>query len=134
MIFIITNQAGIGRGYYTVNEFLELSKWMCKKFDIEGAPITKIYFSPFHPVHGIGKYKKNHISRKPNPGMIYQAEDEFNIDLSQSILVGDKLSDINAGLNAGVSTNIYIKTSSSSSNPDYECISDISEVKSFLVR
>ena len=106
VICVITNQAGIGRGYYNVSDFNSLTEWMCEQFRVEGVSISKVYFSPYHPEHGIGRYKKDDKSRKPNPGMIQQAVDEFNLDLSESVLIGDKPSDIQAGLNAGVRTNV----------------------------
>lgn len=105
-IFVITNQAGIARGHYTIQEFKEISDWMCKQFSIRGAPIEKVYFSPYHPTEGVGEYKKDDLSRKPNPGMIIQARLEFDLDLSNSILIGDKKTDIQAGLSAGVGCNI----------------------------
>lgn len=101
-IIIVTNQAGIARGYYKESDYYSLTKWMIKQFDNQKVKIDKVYFSPYHPVHGKGKYKKNHISRKPNPGMIHKAISEFNIDPSKSILIGDKMSDIEAGMNAKV--------------------------------
>ena len=105
-LVVITNQAGIGRGYYTEGDFHKLTGWMCDKFLEAGAPIDKVYFSPFHPLAGIGKYLKDDYSRKPNPGMILQAQEELTIDLSCSILIGDKSSDIQAGEAAGVGTNL----------------------------
>lgn len=101
-IIVVTNQAGIGRGYYKESDFCSLTEWMIKKFDSKKIKIDGVYFSPYHPVYGLGKYKKNHISRKPNPGMINNAISEFNIDPSKSILIGDKVSDIEAGINAKV--------------------------------
>ena len=113
LILVVTNQAGIGRGYYTVEDFDLLTRWMCEKFDDEGILISKVYFSPYHPVHGLGSYKKADYSRKPNPGMIYQARDEFNLDLGTSVLIGDKITDIQAGISAGVGKNILIAPSNS---------------------
>ena len=66
-VVVITNQSGIGRGYYSERDFLLLTKWMKEVFIKNEAPIDKVYYSPFHPVFGIGKYKKNEITRKPNP-------------------------------------------------------------------
>lgn len=79
---------------------------MCDQFNNNGTPISKVYFSPYHPTEGIGEYKKDHLSRKPHPGMILQAQQDFNLDLNQSILIGDKRSDIQAGIAAGVKCNI----------------------------
>jgi len=105
-LVIITNQAGIGRGYYSEQQFHQLTDWMCNhlsKFDIS---IEKVYFSPFHPTEGLGRYKKDDISRKPRPGMIFQAQQDLDLDLKNSILIGDKPSDIQAGISAGVGLNI----------------------------
>ena len=60
IIIIITNQAGIGRGYYTEKDFSILNSYMIKVFEDKGIKITKVFFSPYHPEFGIGKYKKNH--------------------------------------------------------------------------
>ena len=105
-IVVITNQAGIGRGFYSEQQFHQLTSWMCKEFMNQGAPIDKVYFSPFHPTEGLGKYKKDDFSRKPNPGMILQAQQELGLDLENSILIGDKGSDIQAGIAAGLGMNI----------------------------
>lgn len=109
-LVVITNQAGIARGYYTEKQFLELTDWMCERFVKEQAPIDRVYFSPYHPTQGVGIYKLDHISRKPHPGMILQAQRELDIDLRGSILIGDKYSDIQAGLAAEVGTNILMQT------------------------
>ena len=105
-IIVITNQAGIGRGLYSETDFLILSEWMCGVFLQEGIEIKKVYFSPYHPTAGIGKYRADDYSRKPRPGMILDAKKEFNIDLQKSILVGDNQTDIDAGVSAGVGINL----------------------------
>lgn len=105
-LIVITNQAGIARGYYSEQQFYQLTAWMCNEFLNAGAPIDKVYFSPFHPTEGLGEYKKDDFSRKPNPGMLLQAQQELNLDLCKSILIGDKASDIQAGITAGVGLNI----------------------------
>ena len=105
-LVVITNQAGIARGFYSEQQFHDLSDWMCVQFKMQGALIDKIYFSPFHPTEGISKYKKDDSSRKPHPGMILQAQRELNLDLNDSILIGDKASDIQAGITAGVGCNL----------------------------
>lgn len=110
LLIIITNQAGIGRGYYSEKDFYILNNWMLKQFELQGIKISKVYFSPYHPTHGIGVYKKDSFCRKPNPGLILQAQRDFQLDLSKSILVGDKETDIEAGINARVKMNILVKT------------------------
>lgn len=110
VICIVTNQAGIGRGYYTEKDFLNLTDWMCGVFSKEGATVDKVYFCPTHPEHGIGEYKIDSPFRKPGPGMISQAAQELNIDLAKSVLVGDKETDIQAGIAAGVGCNLLYRT------------------------
>lgn len=132
LIFVITNQAGIGRGFYSLSEFNLLTDWMYNQFLSEGITLSKVYYSPYHPTHGKGNYKQDHELRKPNPGMINQAMKEFHVDLSESILIGDKLTDIQAGKNAGVGTNIlYLgsdRAKPASSLADYS-VSTLHEAK-----
>lgn len=95
-IVVVTNQAGIGRGYYSEGQFLALTDWMQNRFFEQGVFIDAVYFCPFHPDHGVGKYRLDSFDRKPNPGMILRARDELGLSLGNSILVGDKASDISA--------------------------------------
>lgn len=97
-IFVVTNQSGIGRGYYTEHDFNDLSEWMCGVFQDKGITIEKVYCCPARP-------DENSPDRKPMPGMILKAAEEFRIDLSSSILIGDKITDIQAGISAGVGFN-----------------------------
>jgi D-glycero-D-manno-heptose 1,7-bisphosphate phosphatase len=110
LLFIITNQAGIARGYYSEDQFHQLNNWMLEQFEEQGIFIAKVYYSPYHPIYGIGRYRQESNCRKPAPGMIIQARDEFNIDLTASILVGDKESDIEAGCSAGVGINVLVRS------------------------
>ena len=110
LICVVTNQAGIGRGYYTENDFLKLTDWMCHVFCEEGSEIDKVYFCPSHPEYGVGEYKIDSPFRKPGSGMILQATQEFDIDLAKSVLVGDKETDIQAGIAAGVGCNLLYST------------------------
>ena len=104
-LVVITNQAGIARGYYTEEQFHQLTDWMCHQFLEAGAPISSVYFSPYHPTAGLGKYLKDDFSRKPYPGMIRHAQKDLSIDVSRSVLIGDKVSDIQAGIAASVGKN-----------------------------
>lgn len=107
-IIIITNQSGIGRGEYTEEDFHKLTNWMLDQFSQNGVTINKVYYSPYHKEFGRGEYKKDSFLRKPNPGMILLAQEEFHLDLSRCLLIGDKETDIQAGINAGIPINILI--------------------------
>jgi D-glycero-D-manno-heptose 1,7-bisphosphate phosphatase len=108
LVVVVTNQAGIGRGYYTENDFTFITDWMCTQFSQYGAEINAVYFSPYHPEHGIGYYRKETECRKPNPGMIIKAAKENKINLNESILIGDKITDLMAGKRAKVETLLYL--------------------------
>lgn len=99
---VITNQAGIGRGYYTEADFQTLTEWMLRQFAARGILVERVYHCPYHPTAGIGAYRQESFDRKPNPGMINRAKNELGLDLAQSVLIGDKDSDIRAGRAAGV--------------------------------
>jgi len=108
-IIIITNQSGIARGFYSEKDFKQLTQWMLEQFKKHDVNITDVYFCPHHFKSGKDQYKLDCDCRKPKPGMIKQAEVEYQIDLKNSILFGDKLSDIKAGRTAGIGKNILIK-------------------------
>ena len=110
LLVVITNQAGIARNYYSEDDFHVLNNWMLEQFEGRGVKIAKVYYSPFHPKYGIGKYRKDSWCRKPKPGMIFQAKNELGTDLSKSILVGDKESDIEAGLAANVGLKVLVRS------------------------
>ena len=107
-LVVVTNQAGVARGYYSEDEFLELTRWMMARFVDEQVHVTRLYYCPYHPELGVGKYKYDSPDRKPNPGMLLRAQSELNLDLPSSILIGDKASDIQAGVAAGVGTLILL--------------------------
>jgi len=112
-VVVVTNQAGIGRGYYTEAQFHDLTEWMCNRFSEQGVAIDGVYYCPYHPMHGVGKYKADSFDRKPNPGMILQARDELGLCLSDSVLIGDSASDIAAAKAAGVGKTVLIAPSPS---------------------
>ena len=109
-LVVVTNQAGIARGYYTEAEFLELTAWMVHKFAEQEIQIARVYYCPYHPAHGVGGYKRDSPDRKPNPGMLLRARDDFNLDLTSSVLVGDKLSDIHAAQAARIGSKILLRS------------------------
>jgi len=106
-LIVVTNQAGIGRGYYTEQDFLELTDWMRQQFVDMGCDITEVFHCPFHPLHGQGIYKQESENRKPNPGMLLTAARKYAIDMAASVMVGDKDSDMEAAQRAGVGTRCH---------------------------
>ncbi|MFB0979320.1 MAG: D-glycero-beta-D-manno-heptose 1,7-bisphosphate 7-phosphatase [Alteromonadaceae bacterium] len=107
-IFVITNQSGIARGKYTVKQFDELSSWMTSVFKSKGIVISDVYHCPHHPDKGLGEYLKACECRKPEPGMLLLAKKEHNINLENSIFIGDKVSDIQAAERAGIKNRIIL--------------------------
>ena len=134
-LFVVTNQTGIGRGYYSEQDFLALTGWMCGVFEAEGAAIDKVYFCPAHPEFGLGAYKVDSTFRKPGPGMILQAAREFGVDLGRSVLVGDRESDIGAGIAAGVGCNLLYRVPSAQEPAQTaagHCVASLDDVVAFL--
>ena len=101
LVFVVTNQSGIGRGYYSEEDFNTLTKWMVKKFDDENITIEEVYHCPHSPE------EKCHC-RKPEIGMIEQALAQYSIDLEHSWMIGDKQSDIALAQNANIGDSVYI--------------------------
>lgn len=136
LIFVVTNQAGIGRGYYTEQDFLKLTEWMCEVFKTKGVVIDKVYFCPSHPEHGVGKYRVDSPYRKPGPGMILQAAEEFDVDLARSVVVGDKETDVQAGVAAGAGCNLlYVPSGSGDpiNTAALAVVNELVDVGKFLV-
>jgi D-glycero-D-manno-heptose 1,7-bisphosphate phosphatase len=107
LIVIATNQAGIGRGLYTEDDFQTFMVWMKDRFREQGVEIAAVYHCPDHPTEGIGAYRRENDWRKPGPGMFLQAAKDLDLDLSQSWCVGDKMSDIQAATAAEVGTRVF---------------------------
>lgn len=107
-IVVVTNQAGIGRGYYTEADFQALTAWMRGRFEAEGIRLTGVEHCPDHPVHGIGPYRRDTPRRKPGPGMILDACAAHGLDPARSVMVGDRATDMAAALAAGIRTRILL--------------------------
>lgn len=100
-IVIVTNQSGISRNYFTVNDFVNLNQWMMQKFSNENIDILDVLYCPHSP-------ESNCSCRKPKPGMFLSAFEKYNIDNSLSWMIGDKETDIIAANNAGIYNTILI--------------------------
>jgi D-glycero-D-manno-heptose 1,7-bisphosphate phosphatase len=99
---------GIGRGYFDEKAHANLTRWMCNRFEAEGAAIARVYHCPYHPLHGIGEYPRDHPWRKPKPGMILLAISDLALDPAQCPILGDKISDMEAGVAAGLGLRILL--------------------------
>lgn len=103
-VIIITNQAGVARGYFTEETVREINGYIQESMAREGASIDMFYYCPHHIDGVIEEYRKDCYYRKPNPGMIEKAIRDFDIDLKECFVIGDKISDIEAGRRAGCKT------------------------------
>ncbi|MFU2074828.1 D-glycero-beta-D-manno-heptose 1,7-bisphosphate 7-phosphatase [Gallibacterium anatis] len=108
-LVLVTNQSGIARGYFTEEEFNQLTEWMDWSLEDRGVHLDGIYYCPHHP-KGFGKYKKECDCRKPKPGLLLEAMADLGIDPKKSIMIGDKLDDVIAGKQANVGTTVLVQT------------------------
>lgn len=93
LIIVVTNQAGVAKGHFSEEQVRVLHAWMAKQFADRGVPVTAFYYCPYHKEGSIERYRQDSECRKPKPGMFIQASTEHGIDLSRSLMVGDKTSD-----------------------------------------
>lgn len=101
-VFVVTNQSGIARGYYTEADMQTLHTWMAGELSEHGAHIDRFYYSPYHEEGEITQYRKASLDRKPGPGMLLSAMGDFPVKREASFLIGDKTTDIEAAHAAGV--------------------------------
>ncbi|WP_348674531.1 HAD-IIIA family hydrolase [uncultured Abyssibacter sp.] len=106
-VFVVTNQAGIGRGYYSEADHLALMAHIEVELLKAGAHFDDHRYSPYHPEAGIGHYRQDHAWRKPRPGMLLDLMEHWRIDKSRSFIIGDKDSDIEAGRQAGIQGHLF---------------------------
>jgi D-glycero-D-manno-heptose 1,7-bisphosphate phosphatase len=102
-LFIVSNQSGVGRGYFTLADVDRINRHICNLFGHEGVHFEKIYVAPEAP-------EQSSRGRKPSPQFLFDARDEFNLDLSSSYVIGDKLIDLECGWNAGVKQSLLVRT------------------------
>lgn len=109
-IVVVTNQAGIGRGYYTEGQYQRLTEWMVDQFLSHAVVIDAVYYCPHHPTHGQGAYKQECDCRKPAAGLLLQAQRDLALNLAESVMVGDKVSDMHAARLAGVGRLVLVRS------------------------
>ncbi|GAA4781562.1 D-glycero-beta-D-manno-heptose 1,7-bisphosphate 7-phosphatase [Olivibacter ginsenosidimutans] len=105
LLIIVTNQSGIARKLYTEADYAQLTEWMVQQFKAAGITINKVYHCPDHP-----DFTKPSQWRKPNPGMLLEAAKAFELNLTESVLIGDKPSDLEAAKRAGIKKAFLTKT------------------------
>lgn len=110
LLVVVTNQSGIGRGYYTADEFEALTDWMKAAFARAGAPLAGVYFCPHHPEKALPEFQFDCDCRKPKPGMLLRAARDLDIDLADSFMFGDKPGNCTAGRAAGCRERILLGT------------------------
>jgi D,D-heptose 1,7-bisphosphate phosphatase len=101
-VVVVTNQAGVGHGYYDEEAVHSLHAWMQDQLAAKGAFIDAFYYCPYHPQARVKKFRRQHIDRKPEPGMILRALSDLHIDRQRSFLIGDKKIDVEAARRAGI--------------------------------
>ena len=133
-LIVVTNQAGIARGLYTEADYQTLMEWMRGEFRREGVELDAVYHCPFHPEHGVGEYKREHEDRKPGTGMLRRGAREFGVELSKSVLVGDRCSDIAAANAAGLQKTFLVRgTEAAECGGDYVLVDSLTEVERWLL-
>jgi D-glycero-D-manno-heptose 1,7-bisphosphate phosphatase len=107
---VVTNQSGVARGYFTEDHVKATHDLIQTMLAEHGAKIDRFEYCPFHPTDGLGVYRRETTCRKPQPGMLLRAAAELGIDLAQSWIIGDRLSDVEAGFAAGCQGSFLVRT------------------------
>jgi D-glycero-D-manno-heptose 1,7-bisphosphate phosphatase len=107
LVLVVTNQGGIARGFYSEQDVLDLHDWLQNELKQQGAHIDQFYYCPHHVDGVLPEHSYVCDCRKPEPGMILTAAKEWQVDLSQSAMIGDKLTDMAAAEKAGVSGYLF---------------------------
>jgi D-glycero-D-manno-heptose 1,7-bisphosphate phosphatase len=133
-LVIVTNQAGIARGYYDEAAFEGLMDWMREQLRAEGVELDAVYYCPYHPEHGVGDYKREHEDRKPGTGMLRRAVKDLAISLADSVMVGDRCSDIAAANSAGLRQAFLLHgTEKAGCGGSYLAVASLTEVERWLL-
>jgi D-glycero-D-manno-heptose 1,7-bisphosphate phosphatase len=107
-VFVVTNQSGVARGFFTEEDVQSLHGWMIKQFKAQGAKIEEIIYCPHHVDEGRGTYRVECECRKPKPGMIQTLVKKHGLDTAKSLFIGDRDIDMEAAKAAGVKGHLFI--------------------------
>lgn len=133
-IIVVTNQAGIARGYYSEADFHALMEFMRAELRAEEVELDAVYYCPFHPEHGVGEYKREHEDRKPGTGMLLRGARDFGVELSESVMVGDRCSDVMAANSAGLKQAFLVSgTEAARCSGTYLTVESLAEVERWLL-
>lgn len=127
-IIIVTNQSGIARGYFTHAEYIELMSVMLQKMKEYGIVVNDVFTCPHHPYGKIKELSFDCQCRKPKPGLIIKGLIKYNLKPKNCILVGDKITDINAGKEAGITKNYLLSSNTNQAKTELLSISTLEDL------
>ncbi|HQS08809.1 MAG: D,D-heptose 1,7-bisphosphate phosphatase [Rhizobiales bacterium 24-66-13] len=107
LVFVVTNQSGIARGLYTLEQAQAFNAALAQALSCQGGHVDRFYLAPHHPDGSVAEYALDHFDRKPNPGMILRALEEWPVDRARSFLIGDKDTDMEAARRAALPGHLY---------------------------
>ncbi len=108
-LVLVTNQSGIARGYFSEAQFHTLNDWMTQILAQHGVQLAATYYCPHHP-EGRGVYRQHCHCRKPQPGLLWTAQQHLSLDLAHSYFVGDTVTDLQAATAAGIGTKVLVRS------------------------
>lgn len=124
-LIIVTNQSGIGRGYYSEQDFHALTEWMLGEFKARNIEIDDVYFCPHHPEKANDPYRIECDCRKPQPGMLNRGIEKFNLEPKNCVMFGDKGSDMKAAKAAGFGRKILVLSGQSLKQQDLDLADEV---------
>jgi D-glycero-D-manno-heptose 1,7-bisphosphate phosphatase len=131
-IIIITNQAGIARGYYSHNDFIDLTRWMICEFKKKQIEILHVYYAPFHPDFSDSNNEREEEWRKPRPGMINEAIRRYKLCPKKSIAIGDKETDMTAAKKAHIALRILVNSQCKYSEDATQVVNNLTDAMEII--